>query len=313
MSTQYIYFFGAGQAEGHGKGKELLGGKGVGLAEMTALELPVPPGFTVTTEVCNFFYEHEKARIPRTSTRRLRAATSRRSVSAVGARFGDPANPLLVSVRSGARASMPGMMDTVLNLGLNDATVEGLIKKTGNPRFAWDSYRRFVAMYGDVVMGHKPASDADPDPFEQILDEKKAPAQGRARSGSQRRRSARPRDALQSFRQGLPRRSLGAAARRDRRGLQELGEPARPDLPRDVRLPVVVGHGCQCAVHGLWQYGRGLRDGRRLYPRSVDRRAQVLWRVPDQRPGRGRRRGHPHSAADRRARRRSCPTRIGSF
>jgi pyruvate,orthophosphate dikinase len=166
-----IYFFGAGQAEGHGVGKDLLGGKGAGLAEMTSLGIPVPPGFTITTEVCNAFAAAGK-RLPDALVPELRAAVARVE-EIVGARFGDPENPLLLSVRSGARVSMPGMMDTILNLGLTDATAEGLARRTGNPRFAYDCYRRFVAMYGDVVLGLKPATEQDPDPFGEILDEKK--------------------------------------------------------------------------------------------------------------------------------------------
>src|ERR1700749_1784959 len=148
--TQWVYSFGNGKAEGQASMKNLLGGKGANLAEMSNLGLPVPPGFTITTEVCTYFPTHDET-YPQT----LKDDVARALV-AVGAlsdgRFGDPANPLLVSVRSGARVSMPGMMDTVLNLGLNDATVEGLAKKSGSPRFAWDSYRRFVQMYGDVVL-----------------------------------------------------------------------------------------------------------------------------------------------------------------
>jgi pyruvate,orthophosphate dikinase len=171
MSTKRVYFFGAGRAEGKGKGKELLGGKGAGLAEMTDLGIPVPPGFTITTEVCTEFNAGGR-RLPEALGPELRGAMARVE-ELVGARLGVAENPLLVSVRSGARASMPGMMDTILNLGLNDVTVEGLARRTQNPRFAWDCYRRFVAMYGDVVLGLKPATEQDPDPFEEILEAKK--------------------------------------------------------------------------------------------------------------------------------------------
>ncbi|HYD47476.1 MAG TPA: pyruvate, phosphate dikinase [Terriglobales bacterium] len=168
---KYVYFFGGDGAEGSAKMKNLLGGKGANLAEMAELGLPVPPGFTITTDVCTYYYQHGRS-YPQT----LRAEVQKhlaRIEKRVGRRFGDPANPLLVSVRSGARASMPGMMDTVLNLGLNDRTVEGLIKMSGNARFAYDSYRRFVQMYGDVVLGLKPEKKEDEDPFEQILAKKK--------------------------------------------------------------------------------------------------------------------------------------------
>jgi pyruvate,orthophosphate dikinase len=169
--TQPVYFFGGGHAEGRGQGKELLGGKGAGLAEMVELGIPVPPGFTLTTEVCTAFTAAGGV-LPAGLGEHLRAAMARVE-ALVGARFGDPADPLLVSVRSGARVSMPGMMDTILNLGLNDAVALGLAAKSGNRRFAYDCYRRFVAMFGDVVLGLKPASEADPDPFEELLDARK--------------------------------------------------------------------------------------------------------------------------------------------
>ncbi len=168
---KYVYFFGGKKAEGKAEMKALLGGKGANLAEMVNIGLPVPAGFTITTEVCTYYYENKK-KYPKQLQADVLAAMKK--VEAVmGAKFGDPQNPLLVSVRSGARASMPGMMDTILNLGLNDVTVEGLIKKTNNPRFAYDSYRRFVQMYGDVVLGLKPVDKHDEDPFEVILHKKK--------------------------------------------------------------------------------------------------------------------------------------------
>ena len=155
-----IYFFGAGVTEGRANMRDLLGGKGANLAEMASLKLPVPPGFTISTRVCNHFYEHQ-GKYPKGLTQGV-AKSVARIERALGRKFGDAKNPLLVSVRSGARVSMPGMMDTVLNLGLTDATVAGLEAASGNPRFAWDSYRRFCQMYGDVVLGLKrkaPASE----------------------------------------------------------------------------------------------------------------------------------------------------------
>ncbi len=168
---KYVYFFGNGKAEGRADMKDLLGGKGANLAEMTNLGIPVPAGFTISTEVCTYYYQHNYT-YPEGLEEQVMEAL-RKTEEAMGAKFGDPDNPLLVSVRSGARVSMPGMMDTVLNLGLNDETVQGLIKKTNNPRFGYDSYRRFVQMYGDVVLGLKPESEAEIDPFEKILEEKK--------------------------------------------------------------------------------------------------------------------------------------------
>jgi len=168
---RYIYAFGAGRKDGRAEMKDLLGGKGANLAEMARLGFPVPPGFTISTEVCTYYYAHGR-RYPPVLRARVGEALARIE-KALGRRFGDPDNPLLVSVRSGARASMPGMMDTILNLGLNDRTVAGLIRTSGNPRFAYDSYRRFVQMYGDVVLGLKPESKDEEDPFEVALQEKK--------------------------------------------------------------------------------------------------------------------------------------------
>ncbi|MXX18372.1 MAG: pyruvate, phosphate dikinase [Dehalococcoidia bacterium] len=171
LSAKLVYLFGDGRAEGGADMRNLLGGKGAGLSEMSSLGIPVPPGLTITTEVCSAYYANGR-RYPDGLDEQVRAGMAHVE-SIVGARFGDAANPLLVSVRSGARVSMPGMMDTVLNLGLNDETVQGLARSSGDERFAYDSYRRFVAMYGDVVLGLKRESDLDEDPFEAILERKK--------------------------------------------------------------------------------------------------------------------------------------------
>lgn len=169
---KHVYLFGDKSAEGKAEMKNLLGGKGANLAEMNLIGIPVPPGFTITTEVCTKYNQ-----IGHEATIELLRQEVENAVNQVekimGTSFGDESNPCLLSVRSGARASMPGMMDTVLNLGLNDKVVEGLCRKTGNDRFAWDSYRRFVQMYGDVVMGLKPASKEDSDPFEEIIEKMK--------------------------------------------------------------------------------------------------------------------------------------------
>ena len=171
MPRKYVYFFGGKKADGKAEMKSLLGGKGANLAEMVNIGLPVPGGFTITTEVCTYYYDNNK-KYPKELKAQVISAL-KKVEKEMGAKFGDPENPLLISVRSGARASMPGMMDTILNLGLNDETVQGLIRKTNNPRFAYDSYRRFVQMYGDVVLGLKPVDKHDEDPFEVILDKKK--------------------------------------------------------------------------------------------------------------------------------------------
>ncbi|MBD5348591.1 MAG: pyruvate, phosphate dikinase [Bacteroides sp.] len=167
-----IYTFGAGKAEGTAEMRNLLGGKGANLAEMNLLGMPVPPGFTITTEVCTEYTQLGRDAVVADIKEDVEKAIAHVE-SLTGTKFDDPSNPLLVSVRSGARASMPGMMDTVLNLGMNDATVATMAEKSGNPRFAWDSYRRFVQMYGDVVLGMKPKSKTDIDPFEAIMDEVK--------------------------------------------------------------------------------------------------------------------------------------------
>ena len=168
---KYVYFFGEGRADGNAQMKGLLGGKGANLAEMINLGMPVPPGFTISTEVCRHYYEHDKTYPP--ELEQEVEATLSDLEEVMQARFGDPENPLLVSVRSGAAISMPGMMDTILNLGLNDETVHGLAGRTKDERFAYDCYRRFVAMYGDVVLGLKPQEKDELDPFEVILDAKK--------------------------------------------------------------------------------------------------------------------------------------------
>ena len=172
MDRKRVYTFGNGQAEGRADMRNLLGGKGANLAEMNLIGVPVPPGFTITTEVCAEYYEMGQEKVVE-----LLKNDVEKSIAQVeqlmNSKFGDVENPLLVSVRSGARASMPGMMDTILNLGLNDEVVAGLARKTGNERFAWDSYRRFVQMYGDVVLGMKPTNKDDIDPFEAIIEDVK--------------------------------------------------------------------------------------------------------------------------------------------
>ena len=172
MDKKRVYTFGNGQAEGKADMRNLLGGKGANLAEMNLIGVPVPPGFTITTEVCSEYYELGKDKVVELLKADVEKAIANIE-NLMNSKFGDVENPLLVSVRSGARASMPGMMDTILNLGLNDEVVEGLSRKTGRPRFAWDSYRRFVQMYGDVVLGMKPVNKEDIDPFEEIIEKVK--------------------------------------------------------------------------------------------------------------------------------------------
>ena len=173
MSEKRVYTFGNGKAEGNAQMREQLGGKGANLAEMNLIGVPVPPGFTITTNTCNDYYALGQEKIVELLQDEVNAAVHHIE-TLMNSKFGDTENPLLVSVRSGARASMPGMMDTILNLGLNDVVAEGMVKKTGNPHFVYDSYRRFVQMYGDVVLGMKPVNKEDIDPFEKIIEEVKA-------------------------------------------------------------------------------------------------------------------------------------------
>ena len=172
MSEKRVYLFGNGKAEGRADMRNLLGGKGANLAEMNLIGVPVPPGFTITTDTCNEYYKVGQAKIVELLSDEVTKAVAH-TEELMNCKFGDPKNPLLVSVRSGARASMPGMMDTILNLGLNDEVAEGMVAKTGNPHFVYDSYRRFVQMYGDVVLGMKPENKEDIDPFEAIIEEVK--------------------------------------------------------------------------------------------------------------------------------------------
>ena len=170
-APRYVYFFGGGKADGNGSQKPLLGGKGANLHEMTRIGLPVPPGFTISTELCTYYYDNKRT-YPKVLTEQVNAALAKLE-QVTGKKFGDKQNPLLVSVRSGARESMPGMMDTILNLGLNDNTVEVVGRKSGNARWAWDCYRRFVQMYGDVVMGVQNVGRDEHEPFDEVMSELK--------------------------------------------------------------------------------------------------------------------------------------------
>ena len=168
---KYVYDFGK-KTDGDAKQRELLGGKGANLAEMARIGLPVPPGFTISTEVCTYFYDNKKS-YPKSLDAQIRQSVELMEKQ-LDKKLGDLEKPLLLSVRSGARDSMPGMMDTILNLGLNDQTVEALAKSSGNERFAWDCYRRFIQMYGDVVMGVQKLPSEDHDPFEEVIETFKA-------------------------------------------------------------------------------------------------------------------------------------------
>ena len=299
MSDKHVYRF----SEGNKTMRELLGGKGANLAEMTSIGLPVPPGFTLTTEVCNYYSAH--GGYPDGVEAQLEDALASLEAD-TGKSFGDASDPLLLSVRSGARASMPGMMDTILNLGLNDITVQGVIKSTGNPRFAYDCYRRFVSMYGDVVLGCKPESDDEGDVFEERLEAMK---KAKGVTFDTELTADDLKDLVAEFKaavkertgQGLPGRPARPALGRHQRRLRQLGQRPRRRLPAHVRHPRRLGHGGQRPDDGLRQHRRRERHRRGLHAQPRQRRERVLRRVPRQRPGRGRRRRRAHPAPGDRA------------
>ena len=256
--ARYVYSFGAGKAMGRASMREVLGGKGAGLHEMTRMGVPVPPGFTISTAVCTHFYEH-RGQYPEGLKRDV-AGAMRRVEKIMGRRFGDGDDPLLVSVRSGARESMPGMMDTVLNLGLNDRTVAGMIRRSGNPRFVYDSYRRFVQMYGDVVLGMKPDKADQHDVFETLLERKKR-ARGVADDTGLAAEDLQ--DLVGQFKDEIRRASGapfpegpgGAALGRHRRGVRVVEQRPGRGLPGNVRHPRQLGHRRQRPDHGVRQHG----------------------------------------------------------
>ena len=280
--------------------KDLLGGKGAGLAEMTNAGLPVPPGFTISTAACNL-YMRARRRAARRDRRADRRRPSRSSRSSWARSSATPRDPLLVSVRSGAKFSMPGMMDTILNLGLNDRSVEGLKAKTGNGRFAKDCYRRFIQMFGNVVLG------IDKDKFEHELHAVKKKNKAKADVDLDEKRARRGHRALQGRgaegdAAALPAGPARAARGRARRRVPVVDEPPRHHLPQAERHPARPRHRGQRAEHGLRQHGRQLGHRRRLHPQPLDGREGVLRRVPAERAGRGRGGGHPHAAPDHRPR-----------
>ena len=286
-SEKFVYLFGDGQSDGDQELRNLLGGKGAGLAEMSSLGIPVPPGFTITSEVCNSYYDLGRS-YPAALEDQVRDGLAYVE-SLVGSRFGDPENPLLVSVRSGARVSMPGMMDTILNLGLNDATAEGLAKRSGNARFAYDSYRRFVQMYGDVVLGVGKQSDTDTDPYERLLDEKKrsrgVTSDTDLGADALRELVGEYKALIRERGEEFPDDPWDQLWGRGWRGVRELGEPAGGGLPRSVRISLELGHGGERAGDGVRQPGRRLRHGRALHAEPVHRRGTALRRVPGERTG----------------------------
>ena len=259
MSKKYCYLF----TEGNAKMRELLGGKGANLAEMTNIGLPVPQGFTITTEACTQYYEDGRQINDEIMAEIMEYIEKMEKIT--GKKFGDHENPLLVSVRSGARASMPGMMDTILNLGLNEDVVDVIAKKSNNPRWAWDCYRRFIQMYSDVVM------EVGKKYFEQLIDamkEKKGVTQDVELDADDLKELAMQFKAEYKAKigAGLPHRPQGAADGRHQGRVPFLGQPPRQRVPPRQRYPLLLGYCRQRAVHGLRQHGRRLRHRRCLYP-----------------------------------------------
>ena len=270
---KYVYYFGDGGADGDGSMKPLLGGKGANLAEMTRIGLPVPPGFTITTEVCTYFYDNKKTYPPELDAQIEKALA--KIEKSVGKVLGGSENPLLLSVRSGARDSMPGMMDTILNLGMNDTTVEIVAEKTANPRFAYDSYRRFLQMYGDVVMGVQKRPGEDHEPFETVIEKIKHEAKVELDSELSVEHAQEARPGVQGPHQGahgqeFPAGPARAVERLHRGGVRKLDERPRHRLPAQVRHPRRMGHGRQRADDGVRQHGRIVRDGRGVHARPGD-------------------------------------------
>ena len=287
-ASKYVYFFGGGKADGNGKMKDELGGKGAGLAEMTNAGLPVPPGFTIQTEACREYMRHGgvSAEVDRQMEEALRS-----SKQLQGQKLGKGENPLLVSVRSGAKFSMPGMMDTILNLGLNDQSVEALAKRSNNPRFAYDSYRRLIQMFGNVVLEiPKPAFDEvfdakkkqkkaklDTDLDAKALKEVIAEYKKVVKKHTKRDFPQDPHEQLVMARDAVFRSWQNDRAKHYRR-INNIYDDA--------------GHSSQCAGHGLRQPRRDQRHGRRLHAQSRNRHQRVLRRIPDECAGRRCSRGH---------------------
>ncbi len=231
MAKKYVYFFGKGKADGNRTMKDELGGKGSGLAEMTKAGLPVPPGFTIATTVCTIYYKN-KAKLPPAVEKEM-LANLKKLEAATGAKLGAAKDPLLVSVRSGAKFSMPGMMDTILNLGLNDVSVEGLKQRTSNGRFAYDSYRRFIQMFGSVVL-EIPKADFEHE-FEGVKSATGARLDTDLTEAALKDVVARYKKLVRAKTQeGLSAGSARAAARRARRGVPVLAESTRQGVPPDL-------------------------------------------------------------------------------
>ena len=299
-APKYVYMWGSGKADGNGGMKNLLGGKGANLQEMTRIGLPVPPGFTITTEVCTYYYANKRT-YPKALQAQMEAGLKNME-KIMGYKFGDSTGfPLLVAVRSGARDSMPGMMDTILNLGLNDQTVLALANATKNERFAWDCYRRFIQMYGDVVLGVQKKEGEDHEPFETVIEGYKhekysSNIEDSKLTAADQQELVLRFKALVLERTGhvFPNDPWEQLLRRRGRRVRLLDERPRDRLSPQVQHPLRVGHRGQRPGHGLRQHRRPFRFRRRVHAQSRQRHQRILRRIPHQRAGRGRggRRSH---------------------
>jgi pyruvate,orthophosphate dikinase len=262
---KYVYFFGNGKADGDRTMKDTLGGKGAGLAEMTRAGLPVPPGLTISTDACNLYYELGQKLTPAIEAEIVE--NTRKLEMAAGAVLGSPTNPLLVSVRSGAKFSMPGMMDTILNLGLNDTTVEGLKRRTSNGRFAFDSYRRFIQMFGSVVL-EIPKADFEHE-FEDVKKQR-----GAALDTDLDEEGLR--EVVERFKKLVRGKTRKEFPQDPAEQLRLLEQSARPGIPADLRHSRFHRHGRQRADDGIRQYRRPVGHRRRFHAKSCDRRQRIL-------------------------------------
>ncbi len=290
---KYVYSFGNGTADGDGKMKDMLGGKGAGLAEMCRAKLPVPPGFTISTEVCNIYFQNKNAVPAEIHEQMLEALHTLEE--RMGQKLGDAANPLLVSVRSGAKFSMPGMMDTILNLGLNDETVKALEAKSSNPRFAYDCYRRFIQMYGNVVL------EIDKHDFDEVFDGQKKKAKAKldtdlTAEDLQEVIAGYKKLVQKKTGKPFPQDAIEQLAWRARRRVPLLVQRPRQALPQDEPDSRRPGHRRQRAGHGVRQPGRDFGHRRGLHAQPRHRREGFLRRVPGERAGRRRGGRHPHAA-----------------
>ena len=310
-AKRYIYAWGAGTAEGNGTMKDLLGGKGAGLAEMTLAGLPTPPGFTITTEACNDYFANGK-QLPAGLWDDVLDAV-KEVEERTGKGFGDPANPLLVSVRSGAKFSMPGMMDTVLNLGLNEETLEGLIALSGNERFGWDAYRRFIGMFGRIVM------DVKAERFDEPLEARKHALGPDAKDTDL---TVDDLKALVAEYKEVVRADTGRDFPTDPYEQLDLAIKAVfaswfGKRANDYRNSQKIAHDLGTAVNVVTMVFGNMGDDsghrRRVHPQHVRRHQGAVRRVPDQRPGRGRRRRHPDAGEDQRSSRPTMPEAYDEF